>query len=178
MPFVQLKFLAAWEGYVRWGVSYGLVMDYHLAQCNIGMLIQPLDHPDTSEFVDGLDPINAIAEASPGFVWRLTDEGGGSSSYVVVDGMDDPNLIINYSIWEDLESLKTFMFETHHVDFLRRRQAWFKPPTEATSVCWWIAAGDIPPVDEAYRRVLLLQENGPTEQAWPINSPFPKPSDQ
>jgi len=150
-------------------------MEYHLAQCNIGKLIEALDHPDTAEFVEGLDPINAIAEASPGFVWRLTDDDGGSSSYVEVEGLNDPKAIVNYSIWEDLESLKTFMFKTHHVDFLRRRKDWFEPSTEATSACWWIAAGEIPSVDEAYRRVLTLRQDGPTDQAWPINSPFPKP---
>ncbi len=65
--------------------------DFHLAQYNVGRIRSPLDHPDVAEFIAALDPINALAEASPGFVWRLTGEDGQSSSYVEVDGIDDPH---------------------------------------------------------------------------------------
>lgn len=127
------------------------------------------------EFVTALEPINALAEATPGFVWRLQDEEGHSSSYVDIPGSDDPLLIINYSIWEDLESLRHFMYKSGHVAYLRRRQEWFEKLDVATSAAWWIPSGTIPDVSDAYRRVVHLQENGPTEIAFPVSKPFPEP---
>lgn len=148
-------------------------MGFHLAQCNVGRVIQPLDHDDMAEFVAALDPVNAIAEASPGFVWRLQDDDGQSSSYVDIPGSEDPLLIINYSIWEDLDSLKHFVSRTGHVAYLRRRREWFEKLDVPTSVAWWVPAGTIPDVGEAYRRVRHLQEHGPTESAFTLAKPAP-----
>lgn len=150
--------------------------DHHLAQCNIGRVHKSLDHPDLAEFVAALEPINAIAETTPGFVWRLKGEDGESSSYVDIPGSDDPLLIINYSIWEDLDSLKHFIHKTGHVAYLRRRTGWFEHSDQPTSAAWWIAAGTIPDVTEAFRRVALLRAEGSTEKAWPISKPWPKPA--
>ena len=98
---------------------------WHFAELNIGRLHEPLDHPATKEFVDALDEINALAEASPGFVWRLKDEATGlSSSYVRAD--DDPLTIINLSVWETPEQLHDFVYRTAHTPFLRRRREWFQ----------------------------------------------------
>jgi len=149
--------------------------DHHLAQCNIGRAIHPLDHADLAEFVAALDPINAIAESTPGFVWRLKDEDGQSSSYVDIPGNDDPLLIINYSIWESIDSLKHFIHKTGHVAYLRRRTEWFERSDRPTSAAWWIPAGTIPDVGEAVRRVAFLQTKGPTEDAWPLTKPWTKP---
>lgn len=129
-----------------------------------------------AEFVSSLDPINAIAESTPGFVWRLTDDDGGSSSYVDIPGSDDPLLIINYSIWEDVESLKHFMHKTGHVAYLRRRKEWFEKSDVPTSVAWWVPVGEIPGVDVAFRKVVQLQKQGPSESAFTINKPWPEPS--
>lgn len=148
---------------------------YHLAQCNVGRVLQPLEHPDMAEFVAALEPINAIAEATPGFIWRLEDEDGASSSYVDIPGNDDPLLIINYSIWEDLKSLKHFMFKSGHAAYLRRRSEWFEKVDRPTSVAWWVPAGSIPDVGEAYRRVVQLQERGPGETAFTVGRPWPPP---
>lgn len=125
-----------------------------------------------AEFVAALEPINAIAEASPGFVWRLTDDDGGSSSYVDIPGSDDPLLIINYSIWEDLESLQHFVNKSGHVAYLRRRREWFEKLDVPTSAAWWVPYETVPDVGEAYRRVIHLQENGPTPTAFPLTKPF------
>jgi hypothetical protein len=149
---------------------------FHVAQCNVGRVIQPLDHEDMAEFVTALDPINAIAEASPGFVWRLKDNDGQSSSYVDIPGSDDPLLIINYSIWEDMDSLKHFVHRTDHVEYLRRRRKWFEKLDQPTSVAWWVRAGAVPDVGEAYRRVLLLREHGPTTDAFTLARPVPMPA--
>lgn len=122
-----------------------------------------------------LDPINAIAEATPGFVWRLTDDGGQSSSYVELPGNDDPLLIINYSIWKDLESLKHFIHKSGHMAYLRRRREWFESLEAPTSVMWWIPRGEVPTVSEANDRLLHLQEVGPSERAWTLAHSFPTP---
>jgi hypothetical protein len=156
--------------------SLARVSEHHLAQINVGRLWHPIDAPETAEFVAALDRINALAEASPGFVWRLTDDDGGSSSYVEVEGMDDPLDIVNYSIWTDLESLKAFMYRTDHVAFLRRRTEWFQPLDVPIAACWWIPAGTIPGVDEAYRRLEHLRADGPSDTAWPPARPQPKPA--
>ena len=143
----------------------------HVAQLNIGRLVKPLDHPDMAEFVAALGPINEIAEATPGFVWRLTDEDGQSSSYVPIPGVDDPMLAVNFSVWEDLDSLKHFMFKSGHATYLRRRREWFEAVTEAFTVCWWIEPGTIPDLRDAYERLLHLREHGPTATGWPLNHP-------
>lgn len=150
-------------------------MDFHLAEFNIARLTHPLDAAETAEFVAALDPINAIAEATPGFVWRLTDDEGQSSTYVTVEEIDDPLTIVNYSIWTDLESLKHFVVRSGHGAYLRRRKEWFDAPTGPTTVCWWIPAGTIPSVKEANVRLTELREQGPSERGWPMNRPMPKP---
>ncbi len=149
--------------------------EFRLAQYNVGRIRNPLDHPDVAEFIAALDPINALAEASPGFVWRLTGEDGRSSSYVEVDGIDDPLLIVNYSIWNDLDSLKHFIHRSGHIAYLRRRLEWFEHSEEATSVAWWIPAATIPDVSEANRRLIHLREHGPTATGWPLTKPWPRP---
>lgn len=149
--------------------------DHHLAQINVGRLWHPLDAPETAEFVEALDRINKLAEESDGFVWRLTGDDGQSSSYVAVPGMDHPLDAVNYSIWTDLESLKDFMYRTDHVGFLRRRTEWFQPQEVAITACWWVPAGEIPGVDEAYRRLEHLRANGPSATAWPLTRPEPRP---
>ena len=148
---------------------------HHLAQYNVGLLHNPLDHDATAEFVAALEPINAIAEASPGFVWRLQDESGASSSYVAVDGIDDPLFVVNFSVWTDLESLRHFMYKSGHASYLRRRTEWFESGQAATAVCWWIPAGVIPDVNDAQRRLELLRANGPSAEGWPLTRPEPPP---
>ncbi len=149
---------------------------YHLAQYNVGRVHAPLDHPALAEFIAALEPVNSIAESTPGFVWRLKDADGQSSSYVRVPGIEDPLFIINYSIWEDLDSLKHFIYKSGHGAYLRRRREWFELLRIPTSAAWWIEAGEIPQVDEAHRRLIHLRANGPSEHAWPLNRPWPAPS--
>ena len=147
--------------------------DYHLAQVNIARLHHPLDDERTAEFVAGIDPINALAEAGPGFVWRLKGEDGQSSSYVTVT--DDPLLIVNLSVWETPEHLRQFVFKTDHSGFLRRRRQWFRPSEGAINACWWIPAGQYPTAEEALKRLAELDINGPTDDTFPFRPPFPQP---
>jgi hypothetical protein len=149
---------------------------HHLAQLNIGRLNHALDAPETAEFVAALEPINAIAESTPGFVWRLKDEAGLSSSFVPLEGNDDPLLIVNYSVWTDLDSFRHFVLKSGHGAYLRRRREWFQPSVEATAVCWWTPAGEIPPLAEAHRRLLRLRADGPSPEGWPLTKPIAPPS--
>lgn len=146
---------------------------WELAEFNVAMLRAPLDDPDTAEFVANLEAVNAIAESSPGFVWRLKDDSGQSSSYVVA--YDDPLMIINFSIWASPDDLHEFVFTTMHAKFLRRRREWFQSIDEAILVCWWIPADDRPSVQEAKERLERLRREGPTAEAFTLRHRFPPP---
>ena len=150
-------------------------MSYHLAQLNIARLHAPIDHPDSAAFVDGLDPINTLAEGSDGFVWRLTDENGQSSSYVESPAAEDPRDIINLSVWRDVESLHAFVFTTAHTGFLRRRREWFEPPAKPAAVCWWVPAVTVPTLEEALERLELFRREGSSAAAFALTKPFPSP---
>jgi hypothetical protein len=147
---------------------------WHLAELNIGRLHHPLEHPDTAEFVAALDHVNALAEAAPGFVWRLKDESGLSSSYVRAS--DDPLVVVNLSVWETLEQLHDFVFRTAHTEYLRRRREWFQKLDDAFLVCWWVPAGDVPTVDEAMDRLARLRRDGVTNEAFTMRDRRPAPA--
>ncbi|HEU4842452.1 MAG TPA: DUF3291 domain-containing protein [Ilumatobacteraceae bacterium] len=146
---------------------------WHFAELNVGRLREPLDHPATQEFVDALDEINALAERSPGFVWRLKDEATGlSSSYVRAD--DDPLHIVNLSVWETPEQLHDFVYRTAHTPFLRRRREWFQK-VELFLVCWWVPAGHVPTLDEAMAKLDQLGRDGPSDEAFTLRDRRPAP---
>lgn len=148
--------------------------EWHLAELNVARLRQPLDHPDTAEFVAALDAINALAESSPGFVWRLTDESGHSSSYVRAD--DDPLVIINLSVWESPDHLHEFVFHTAHTPFLRRRREWFERMPDVFLVCWWVPVGHVPTVEESLERLGRLRREGVSDDAFTLRDRRPAPS--
>jgi hypothetical protein len=142
---------------------------HHLAEYNIARLVAPLDAPESAEFTSVLDAVNQIAEVSPGFVWRLTSDDDRSASYVEV--YDDPLLIVNYSVWTDLDALRHFVYRSGHVAYLRRRREWFRE-SESQLVCWWIPEGVIPSIDEALARLGHLAEHGPTPYAFTFGTAF------
>lgn len=147
-------------------------MGYQLAQLNIARLVAPLDAPELRGFVEALDPVNAIADAAPGFVWRLqTDEGDATS----LRPYDDDMLIVNMSVWESLESLADFVYRSDHQRIMRGRRQWLERMAEAYVVLWWVPAGHLPTVEEARQRLELLRANGPTPEAFTFRSPFPSP---
>ncbi len=152
-------------------------LEFHLAQFNLARLRQPLDHEATAEFVSVLDPVNAIAEASPGFIWRLQDDEGNSSTYISVPGLDDPMVIVNYTIWRDVESLRHYVYKSGHGNYFRRRREWFEPSDEATMVCWWTPADAVADVGDAYKRLVRLREHGPSDDGWHFNHPYPSPDE-
>ena len=140
-----------------------------LAQLNIALAKYPLDAPEIKEFVDNLELVNGIAESSEGFVWRLKDESGDATK---IQAFDDPNMIVNMSVWDSVDSLKNFMFRTHHRDFMRRKGDWFHRLPEDTYVLWWIEEDHIPTLEEAIERLEHLREIGDTPYAFTFKTNF------
>lgn len=144
---------------------------HHLAEINIGRLAAPLDSPQLKDFVDNLSRINALAEASPGFVWRLTGEGNNATDIRPFD--DDPMMAINMSVWTDLASLGAYVYRSDHVSIMRRRREFFEVPTEAFMTLWWVPAGHVPSVAEGIDRLERFRRHGPTPFAFSFRQPFP-----
>ena len=142
---------------------------HHLAEFNIARLRAPLEATENAEFVSVLEAVNRIAEVTPGFVWRLTSDGERSASYVQV--YDDPLLIVNYSVWTDLESLRHFTYRSGHGAYFKRRREWFEERSSKL-VCWWVPAGEIPSTDEALRRLDRLAAEGPSAEAFTFAHAF------
>ncbi len=142
---------------------------HHLAQVNIALPQSPLDSAQLRDFVDLLEPINLLAEASPGFVWRLQTEDGDATA---VRGFDDDRLIINMSTWESLEALAGFVYGAQHAAVMRRRREWFTPIRAAYTALWWVPAGARPTVADAEERVAALRILGPTPYAFTFQRPF------
>ena len=140
-----------------------------LAQLNIALAKYALDAPEIKDFVDNLDLVNGIAESSEGFVWRLKDESGDATN---IKAFDDPNMIVNMSVWDSVDSLKNFMFRTHHRDFMRRKNEWFHRLAEDTYVLWWVEDDHIPSLDEAIERLDHLREVGDTPCAFTFKTNF------
>lgn len=138
-------------------------MQYHLAQLNVAQLLQPIDHPDTREFKDNLPRINALAEGSEGFVWRLKDAEEAAQPPVFPE---KTQIISTLSVWTAPEFLKNYLYKTEHGSFFKRRKAWFAPLTEANYVLWWIPIGHHPTNIEARERLLALRQQGETEFAF------------
>ena len=148
-------------------------MNQYLAQMNITRMRAPLDDPLMERFVAWLEPINALADESPGFIWRLqTDEGDATS----IRAFEDDRILVNMSVWESLEALQAFVFRSDHVRVMRERAQWFEPTDLPTTVLWWVPEGHLPTVDEAKKRLDLLREQGPSENAFTFSKPFSPPT--
>ena len=142
---------------------------WHLAQINIGHIRAPMTDPLMAGFVAELEPVNALADASPGFVWRLqTDEGDATA----IRPYDDDMILINMSVWETVESLKAFVYRSHHADVMRQREKWFER-MDIYIALWWIAVGHTPTVQEAKLRLDHLRENGESSFAFSLKKVFP-----
>ena len=145
---------------------------HHLAQINIGRFRASKDDPANADFMNALDHVNALAEASPGFIWRLTGEGNNA---VDVEVTDDPNLAVNMSVWESLDALAAFAYRNpDHRAVMRRRREWFDEMAVYMAL-WWVPAGHRPTVEEGLRRLAILEANGPSPEAFLFASPFPAP---
>jgi hypothetical protein len=153
-------------------------MDYVLAQVNIGRLLAPIDSPLIADFVAALDSVNAMADAAPGFVWRMVTEDGNA---LAVRGFEQDGvgsgggIIINMSVWESVEALAAYAYGDAHIAILRRRREWFEKMRDAYLALWWIPRGHIPTVAEAEDRVEHVRAHGPTPYAFSLKQHFPPP---
>ncbi len=147
--------------------------NYHIAQINIARMRGPLESPVMEGFVARLEEINALADHSPGFVWRLQTEEGDATS---VQAFDDPLLLVNLSVWETIEALHTFIYRSTHLQLLQGKKSWFKRPEKPHLALWWIAAGHEPSVAEAKARLELLQDQGPGPDAFTFSRRYPVPA--
>jgi hypothetical protein len=144
---------------------------YQLAQLNIAHLKAPLESPLLADFVANLDRINALAESAPGFVWRLQTEAGDATA---LRPLGD-NVLVNMSVWQDIESLNRYVYRSAHVEVMRRRKEWFERAAEAYLVLWWVPRGLRPTIEEANQRLALLRAHGPTPRAFNFRNAFPAP---
>jgi hypothetical protein len=146
---------------------------HDLAQVNVMRLRAPLESPELAAFMAALDPINALADQAPGFVWRLQNAYGNATSLRI---LDDASLLVNMSTWRSLEALSTYVYRTDHTGIMRRRREFALPIAEATVALWWVARGHQPTVPEAEERLRHLRAHGPTPFAFGIKTPFPPAS--
>ena len=144
---------------------------HELAQLNLAKLLAPVESPQLADFVASLDRINALAEASPGFVWRLQTDAGNATA--IRPFGDD--ILINLSVWKDVESLHRFVYRSDHIDIMNRRREWFDGLREAYLVLWWVPADQRPSLPEAQERLERLRVRGATPDAFTFKKTFPPP---
>ena len=144
-------------------------MHYHIAQVNIGRILGAMDSPVMKEFKDNLDPINALAEASPGFVWRLKGDNNNATEIHVYE---DPYLLVNMSVWENVDSLFQYVYTSAHTPYIKRRKEWFEKLTVPMMTLWWVPAGYEPTPHEAKARLEYLDLHGATPHAFTFKQRF------
>ena len=147
---------------------------WHLAQINVGRLTAPLGDPQTADFFAALDRINALADASPGFVWRLQDESGNATG---IRPTSDPLFAVNMSVWENAAALFDFVYRSAHTSVMARRREFFRTFEGPYQALWWILAGQRPTVDEGIARLWKLEHFGPTCDAFTFKTRFPAPNE-
>ena len=147
-------------------------MPHHLAQINIARGRAALDSPVMRGFVEQLDSLNALAESSPGFVWRLKTESGNATD---IRAFDDPLIIVNLSVWSGIEPLKEFAYRSAHAHAFRRRKEWFEEMAAPGLALWWIPEGSLPTVDQGKERLGLMARVGPTCEAFTFRNVFTAP---
>jgi Domain of unknown function (DUF3291) len=136
----------------------------HLAQINISTLLADMNSPLIADFKNNITQMNALAESSEGFVWRMKDED--SDNATLIQAFENPLIIVNMSVWESAEMLKNYAYKSEHVQFVRRRNEWFEPHQGAYMAMWWIIEGHIPTIEEAKEKLALLNEKGETAEAF------------
>ena len=141
---------------------------FHLAQVNIAKRLAPMDDPIMQDFINNLDKINAIADSSNGFVWRLQDEDKDEAENV----FQDDSLIINMSVWKDLESLFNYTYNSGHVDVFKRKKEWFSKMKMIHMAFWYVPEGDEPTFQDAKTRLDYLNLHGDTPYAFSFKSKF------
>jgi hypothetical protein len=146
--------------------------EYHLAQINIARMLAPIDDPVMADFVAQLNPINALADRSPGFVWRLQTDSGDATSIRIYD---HEMIIVNLTVWESAAALKEYVYKSAHNGVLRDRKRWFEKFDGPYYAIWWIPAGHVPNAQEGKRRLEHLREHGDSDYAFSFKHLFSAP---
>jgi hypothetical protein len=145
---------------------------FELAQLNIGVIKGPMDSPVMAEFAAALERINALADSSPGFVWRLQTEDGDATA---LRPFENDRTLVNMSVWRDIESLSAYVYKSGHVEIMRRRREWFERMDQASLVLWWVPRGHRPSVSDAIEKLEMLRAKGPTAAAFTFRQPVAAP---
>ncbi|WP_020528615.1 DUF3291 domain-containing protein [Flexithrix dorotheae] len=141
----------------------------HLAQLNIAKLLYPIEHPKIADFRNNIDKINTLGEQSKGFVWRYVENpriATGNEPFA------DPWIVVNLTVWESIEDLKSFAFNSEHVEIFKERAKWFEKPSSPHMVLWWIPEGKLPTLEEAEEKLELLEKNGDCPHAFTFKKTF------
>jgi hypothetical protein len=148
------------------------ITTFHLAQVNVAQAKAEMESELMQGFVSRLDEINALAESAEGFIWRLKEDSGSATAIRV---FDDPLLLINMSVWANLEALKHYVYKSLHVELIKDREVWFNKMGESHQALWWIPAGHIPCTEEARKKLEYIRKNGPSADAFTFAKPYPTP---
>lgn len=146
-----------------------MVSKYHLAQLNIADAKADSLSEIMQGFYNRIEEIHELAEKSPGYIWRYQDEEGDDVAERV---FGNPLMLINLTLWQDIESLRHFVYKTAHKELIQGRKAWFKDMPDMHQVLWWVPEGHIPSVQESKDKLNLLREHGPTKNAFSFAKPF------
>ncbi len=147
-----------------------MTAQWHLAQINIATALYPLTDPRIAGFVAKLDEVNALADGAPGFIWRLQSDSGNATD---IRAGDNPNLIVNMSVWSSTEALFDFVYKTSHRLVMAQRRDWFERPVGAWMALWWVPAGTLPTVDLGMAKLAHLDTHGPTAESFTFKAKFP-----
>ena len=148
---------------------------YSIAQINIGRTLAPLTDPLMSGFVAQLDTINALADRSPGFIWRLQTPEGDATT---IRAYEDDRIIVNMSVWNSLEDLANYVYASDHRQVVKQRRQWFQRFDGPFMALWWLPQGHIPAIEEGKERLEYLRAHGETAYAFSFKKPFPAPDTQ
>jgi len=150
-------------------------MTHFLAQLNVATASAgDASAPAMASFWAEVPGVNALADADPGLIWRLQDEETGHAGGFEIPGQEA--MIVNLSVWRDVAALHGFVFRSGHRHIMARKAEWFVEPSLPTMVLWWVPEGHRPSVEEAWQRLLLLREKGPTAQAFTFQKRFDPPA--
>jgi hypothetical protein len=151
-------------------VPQNKMLTSHLAQANVARMRGPLEDDVMAGFAARLEPLNALADESPGFVWRYQTDAGDATEVRV---FNDELILFNMSVWESIEALENFVYRSNHIEALQKKAEWFERANRASLALWWIEAGHLPSVEEAKERFDILWSDGPNAEVFTFKDRFP-----
>jgi len=145
---------------------------YHLAELNIAEALHPMDDARMDGFTSRINAINAMSDRADGFVWRLVDDDPDTDGALDFRPFLNPNMLVNMSVWQDVQSLYQFVYKTVHAKLISDRKDWFSLLRSHSTVLWWIEAGTVPTIEEAKAKLEQLDKTGPSPDAFTFANTF------